>query len=157
MYRSEATSRTKGLIGLSVSSMLFASLTFAGEMTSPPGIDRSIIPGQLENTAILLRERALLDNLSVDIVESLTTEVGARRIGTEGDKRAIAWAQNKFRQLGFDRVWIEEVDLDRGWIRGEAKAEILSPYPHNIVLTALGYSVGTDGDLVGEIVEFKTL
>ena len=36
----------------------------------------------------------------------------------------------------------------------QASAEIVSPYPHNIVLTALGYSVGTNGDLVGEIVEF---
>ena len=77
-------------------------------------------------------------------------------MGTEGDRRAIAWAQAKFKELGFDRVWIEEVDLDHGWIRGEARAEIVSPYPHNIVLTALGYSVGTHGDLVGELVEFET-
>ena len=41
--------------------------------------------------------------------------------------------------------------------RGEAKAEILSPYPHEIVMSALGYSVGTNGELIGEIVEFKTL
>lgn len=120
-------------------------------------VDHAIVPAKIESAAILLRERALLDNLSVHIVESLTTEVGPRRIGTEGDKRVIAWAQAKFRELGFDRVWTEEVDLDRGWIRGEARAEIVSPYPHKIVLTALGYSVGTGGDLVGEIVEFKTL
>jgi Zn-dependent M28 family amino/carboxypeptidase len=118
--------------------------------------DHSIISPELANDAILLRERALLDNLSVDIVESLTTEVGARRVGTEGDKRAIAWAQAKFRELGFDRVWTEEFAVERGWIRGEATAEVVSPYPHKLVLTALGYSVGTDGDLVGEIVEFDS-
>jgi hypothetical protein len=118
--------------------------------------DHTIIPRSLADRAVLLRERALIDNLPVDIVESLTTEVGPRRIGTEGDRRAIAWAVAKFRELGFDRVWTEEVSIDHGWVRGEAQAEILSPYPHRLVLTALGYSVGTDGDLTGEVVEFAT-
>jgi carboxypeptidase Q len=119
-------------------------------------VDPSIIPPEIVTKAIALRERALQDNLSVDIVESVTTEVGARRMGTAGDQRVIAWAQVKFKELGFDRVWTEPVELDRGWIRGEARAEILDPYPHNIVMTALGYSVGTDGDLVGEVVEFAS-
>jgi len=69
----------------------------------------------------------------------------------------IAWSQAKFKELGFDRVWTEPVELDRGWIRGEANAEVIAPFPHNIVLTALGYSAGTDGDLIGEIVEFPTI
>jgi len=120
-------------------------------------VNNDIIPLEISNNAVLLRERALLDDLSVDIVESLTTEVGPRRVGTEGDKRAIAWAQAKFKELGFDRVWTEEVPIEHGWIRGDANAEIVSPYPHNVVMTALGYSVGTNGDLVGELADFPTL
>lgn len=119
-------------------------------------IDPAIIPPEVVANAIALRERALQDNLPVDIVEALTTEVGPRRMGTEGDRRVIAWSQARFAELGFDRAWTEPVELDRGWIRGEAKARILAPYPHDIVLTALGYSVGTGGDLVGEVVEFET-
>ena len=118
-------------------------------------VDTSIIPAELANNAVLLRERALLDSLPVDIVESLTTEVGPRRAGTEGDRRSVAWAEAKFRELGFDRVWSEELEIEHGWVRGEASAEIVAPYPHDMVLTALGYSVGTDGDLVGDIVEFQ--
>jgi len=134
--------------------ILLSSYSYSDNL--PLEIDYSIISKTITNNAIALRERALSDNLSVDIVESLTTEVGPRRMGTDGDQRAISWALEKFKELGFDRFWTEEVLLDRGWVRGEAKAEILSPYPHNIVMTALGYSVGTNGDLVGEIVEFKT-
>lgn len=154
MHQFKFTSRIKSSVILATGALLTSSLLLAEPMAP---VDNAIIPEDVAQAAILLRERALLDNLPVDIVESLTTEVGARRIGTEGDKRVIAWAQEKFRELGFDRVWTEEVDLDRGWIRGTAHAEILSPYPHNIVLTALGYSVGTNGDLIGEIVEFKSL
>ena len=122
----------------------------------PLEIDHSIIPEDLANQAIQIRESALQDNLSVDIVESLTTEVGARRVGTPGDQRAVAWALAKFEELGFDRAWTEEIVIDHGWIRGEAHAEVIAPYPQDLVITALGYSVGTGGDLVGEIVEFPT-
>ena len=136
--------------------VLIAAPAIAQDEYDDNTIDPSIIPGNIVEQAVALRERALNDNLSVDIVESVTTEVGPRRMGTEGDKRVIAWAQEKFKELGFDRVWTEPVELDRGWIRGEASAEILQPFPHNIVITALGYSVGTNGDLVGEVVEFPT-
>ena len=136
--------------------LLLSSLAIAADSVSDLRIDHSIIPEDIANNAILLRERALLDNLPVDLVESITTEVGPRQVGTEGDKRAIAWAQAKFEELGFDRVWTEEFTVPQGWVRGEAKAEIVAPYPHNIVISALGYSVGTNGDLVGEVVEFAT-
>lgn len=135
---------------------LFASLAIADDSMDQLQIDHSVVPANIANEAVLLRERALIDNLSVDIVESLTTEVGPRRVGTEGDKRAIAWAQAKFHELGFDRVWIEEFEVEHGWIRGDAEAEIVSPYQQNLVMTALGYSVGTDGDLTAEIVEFES-
>jgi carboxypeptidase Q len=142
--------------------VLIALLVFLTACSSDPSdmghnaVDPSLIPANVVAEAIALREAALQDNLSVEIVESVTTEVGPRRMGTKGDQRVIAWSQEKFKELGFDRVWTEPVELDRGWIRGEAKAEVLAPYPHNIVMTALGYSVGTGGDLVGEIIEFPS-
>ena len=136
--------------------VLMSAHAFGQDSSNQVSVDPSIIPADIAEKAIALRKRTLKDNLSVDIVESVTTEVGPRRIGTAGDERVIAWSQAKFKELGFDRVWTEEVTLDRGWTRGEAKAEILEPYPHNIVMTALGYSVGTGGDLVAEVVEFPT-
>ena len=156
MEKTDPATRTRIASLVSACILLLAPAARGEESVRDLKVDHSIISAELANSAVLLRERALIDNLSVDILESLTTEVGPRRIGTDGDRRAIAWARAKFKELGFDRVWIEEVDLDHGWIRGEARAEIVSPYPHNIVLTALGYSVGTNGDLVGDLVEFAT-
>ena len=135
---------------------LAPALVTADDDAAGLAIDPSIIPPEVVTQALALQRQALQDNLPVDIVESVTTEVGPRRMGTEGDKRVIAWSQAKFKELGFDRVWTEPVELDRGWIRGEARAGILEPFPHDIVMTALGYSVGTNGDLVGEVVEFPT-
>jgi len=152
-------SKAKALLIALIAGAFFAGTAPGEPMLESPAdwsIDYTVISKQVVDNAVSLRQIALLDNLSVDIVESVTTEVGPRRMGTDGDKRVIAWAQEKFRELGFDRVWTEDVPLDRGWIRGEARAEILAPFPHNIVMTALGYSVGTNGDLIGDVVEFPT-
>ncbi len=137
--------------------ILCAVRVAGGADSNAASVDYDVIPATVADKAVLLRERALLDNRAVDIVESLTTEVGPRRVGTAGDRRAVAWATEKFESLGFDRVWTEEVAIEHGWIRGEAHAEILAPYPHRLVATALGYSVGTNGDLTGELAEFPTL
>lgn len=103
-----------------------------------------------------LRDKALKSDLAYDILESLTTEVGPRMAGTEGDKRAVKWAKNKFKQLGFDKVWTEPVTFP-SWDRGVEQAEIISPFPQKVIVTALGNSVGTGNEGVrGEIAHFKT-
>ncbi|MCM2338817.1 MAG: peptidase M28 family protein, partial [Lysobacter sp.] len=63
------------------------------------------IPDNAMTVAGTLRETALASDLGYRITESLTTEVGPRMAGSEGDARAVAWAQAKFRELGYDKVW----------------------------------------------------
>ncbi len=89
-----------------------------------------------------LRERALKSNLGYEILESLTTEVGPRLAGSPADAAAVAWGQAKFKELGFDKVWTEEVTFP-AWERGIETAAVISPYPQPLTVTALGHSVGT--------------
>lgn len=89
-----------------------------------------------------LRETALKSDLGYQVVESLTTEVGPRMAGTPGDRAGVAWAQAKLKELGFDKVWKEEVTFPY-WIRGTDEAEVISPYKQPLAITALGHSVGT--------------
>jgi hypothetical protein len=91
------------------------------------------------------------------IVESLTTEVGPRMAGSPAFDRAVAWAQAKFKALGYDRVYLEPVSFPV-WERRHESAEVLSPFPQRLLLTALGGSVGTGGKpLEAEVVEFASL
>ncbi|MBB3062336.1 M20/M25/M40 family metallo-hydrolase [Microbulbifer rhizosphaerae] len=107
------------------------------------------------SVAEVLRDRALESSDAYSIVESLTVEVGPRRAGTEGDRRAVAWAQEKMKKLGFDRVYTEQIDVQR-WHRGHAHAEVVAPFPQPLVVTSLGYSAPTpEGGLSAEIVEFS--
>lgn len=104
-----------------------------------------------------LKKTTLHSDLSYQLVESLTTEVGPRMMGTPGDTKAIAWAVAKMNTLGFDKVWTEEIETTQ-WLRGEVSAEIVSPYPHNVVAIALGGSIGTgEKGVTAEVAHFKTL
>ncbi|HYC04340.1 MAG TPA: M20/M25/M40 family metallo-hydrolase [Azospirillaceae bacterium] len=90
------------------------------------------------------------------LVESLTTEVGPRLTGTPGDAAAVKWAVAKFKELGFDKVWTEPV-VYKGWIRGTEKAAITAPFPQNLVITGLGYTVATPpGGVEAEVAYFAS-
>lgn len=104
-----------------------------------------------------LKDTALSSDLAYQIEESLTTEVGARMIGTEGDKRAIIWAVEKMKNLGFDKVWTEDVGHYQ-WIRGDVEAKVLTPFAQPIKAIALGETVGTgESGIQAEVVHFNTM
>jgi len=77
-----------------------------------------------------------------DITESLTTEIGARLAGTAAEARARDWAVAKFKAIGLENVRVEPFTIP-GWVRGAETAQILSPYPQNMIITSLGGSVAT--------------
>ncbi len=75
-------------------------------------------------------------------VRSLCDEVGPRPAGSRGDRAAVAWATRTMQGLGLSGVHTEAVRVTH-WERGEGRAELVSPFPHPLVVTALGVSVGT--------------
>lgn len=107
--------------------------------------------------AARLRDAALRDTWAYALVESLTTEVGARPAGSDGDARAVAWAAERLRALGLANVRAEALAL-KVWQRGPASARLLAPVEHALVMTALGNSVGTpEGGLQTEVAYYPDL
>jgi len=103
-----------------------------------------------------LRDRALADDTAYELVRSLTTEVGPRLAGTPGDAASVAWALRTLKSLGFQNVRAEPVTVPR-WIRGDARAEIMAPWPQPLIVTSLGGSVGTPvGGIEAEVVPVTT-
>ncbi len=139
--------------------VLAAALVAWGETTPPPpaAAGFEVLPASLVERAAAVRERALADSRAWDFLSRLTTEVGPRFAGTDGDRRAVAWAQEALRELGFANVRAEEVTVPR-WVRSTARGAITSPWPQPVALVALGGSVGTpEGGLEAEVVEVAGL
>jgi hypothetical protein len=104
-----------------------------------------------------LRDAALADDYAWDIIEGLTTEVGQRLAGSPAEARARAWAVAKLFAMGFANVRVDSFQVPTG-TRGTESAEILSPYPQSLVVTALGGSglTGPEG-VTGEIIAFDSV
>jgi hypothetical protein len=105
-----------------------------------------------------LRDGALEnDHYGWDIVEGLTTEVGQRLAATEAEERARQWAVRYLTAMGFSNVHVEPFTMPV-WTRGMERAEIESPFPQKLVVTALGYSGSTTSfGVVGEVVYFPSI
>ncbi len=144
--------KTKALLVSSVILLGQAALFNAKLNAATPSLDDKDI-----KIAEQLRDEALKSSKGYAIVESLTTEVGPRMAGTPGDAAAVAWGEAKLKELGFDKVWKEPVTFPT-WKRGVETAEVISPYPQPLVITALGFSIGTAPEgLTAEIKAYPTL
>ena len=116
-----------------------------------------VLDQSVRDDANALILQSFQSDLGYQIIESLTTEVGQRLAGTEAEARARDWGVAKFKELGFKNVRIEPFQVDH-WERHSEHAEITSPFPQKLMITALGGSIATGSDgIVGQVVRFENL
>ena len=116
-----------------------------------------VLDQSVRDDANALILQSFQSDLGYQIIESLTTEVGQRLAGTEAEARARDWGVTKFKELGFKNVRIEPFQVDH-WERHSEHAEITSPFPQKLTITALGGSIATVPEgIVGQVVRFENL
>ncbi|MFA9276105.1 MAG: M20/M25/M40 family metallo-hydrolase [Candidatus Aquirickettsiella gammari] len=154
--RKDLKNLAKTGMGLLIAAVFSSTLAIAASGSDKVS-NASLFTEKEMHTAAWIRDAARTDNLSYKILESLTTEVGPRMAGSPADARAVAWAEAKFKELGFDKVWKEPVSFP-SWKRGLEKAEIVAPFPQPLLITALGNSVATPAEgLTADLAEFASL
>ncbi len=104
-----------------------------------------------------LRAAALAGNGGFDIVEDLTTRIGPRLAGSEADAKAVDWAEQTLKGMGFDRVWREPATFPT-WSRGHEEVAVTSPVAQDFEALAIGYSPATPAEgIEAEVVMFDDL
>jgi carboxypeptidase Q len=68
----------------------------------------------------------------------LTDEIGGRMSGTPAMRRAVAWANDAFRQAGADDVRTEKFTMPVAWSEGNTRLEVVAP----VAFTARAVSIG---------------
>lgn len=119
--------------------------------------DAAPIPDEVSETVDGLRERGLSDDVGYQFVEDLTTKVGPRLAGSDAEARARDFSVSELEALGFENVRIETFEIPY-WSRVTESAEITSPSPQKLTITALGGSTSTpEGGVTAEIVRFDSM
>ena len=94
-----------------------------------------------------------MNSHAYEYLTELSDNVGARVTGTPEAQKAIDWGIAKMRAIGLENVHAEKWQLWRGWKRGTAEAELLSPTRHKLHVDAMGWTGSTPaGGVEGEVV-----
>ena len=102
---------------------------------------------------------ALSNGKSYSDLRSLCKDIGARITGSAEAEMAIFWGKQKMEEYGFDKVYLQEIEVPH-WERGTKEAGWIKDKYNTLTkvnLLALGGSIGTNGLMEGELVEFATL
>jgi hypothetical protein len=104
-------------------------------------------------------DQALSEGKAYEDLRSLCKDIGARLSGSAEAQMAIEWSKLKMESYGFDKVYLQEIKVPH-WERGTKESAWIREKNGKLTslnLLALGGSIGTNGILEGEIVEFTHL
>lgn len=128
--------------------ILFIFLSF----TSFSQLSDSVFIRSVYNEA-LSRGKAYQD------LHDLCKDIGARLSGSAEAEMAVQWSKLKMEGYGFDKVYLQEIKVPH-WERGTTESGWIKMKNGELMkvnMLALGGSIGTNGILEAEIVEFKHL
>ena len=117
---------------------------------------QAVITNEQKQTATQLMQTALDSDLGMEIVTSLTTEIGPRLGGSEAEKRAREWGVTLGNRLGFDKATIEEFTMPF-WDRGHLHISLTSPYQQDLYGTALGGAAPSKEAINAGVVYFRDI
>ncbi|MDR4890526.1 MULTISPECIES: M20/M25/M40 family metallo-hydrolase [unclassified Chryseobacterium] len=92
-------------------------------------------------------------------LRELTKNIGHRLSGSEAYEKSVKWAEQKLRDAGADKVWLQEVMVPV-WVRGKESLHIQASNGKwkSLKMLSLGNSEGTGGkDISGEIIMVKSM
>lgn len=92
-------------------------------------------------------------------LKDLTKNIGHRLSGSPAYEKSVKWAEQKLREAGADKVWLQEVMVPV-WTRGKESLQIKTSDGQwkNLKMLSLGNSEGTGGkDVSGEIIIVKSM
>lgn len=92
-------------------------------------------------------------------LRDLTKNIGHRLSGSEAYEKSVKWAEQKLKEAGADKVWLQEVMIPV-WERGKESLKIKAQNGKwkTLKMLSLGNSEGTRGkDVSGEIIMVKSL
>lgn len=94
-----------------------------------------------------------MNSHAFNYLEELSDNVGARVTGSPEAQKAIDWGMAKMKAIGLENVHAEKWQLWRGWRRGTAEGELLSPLHRKLHVDAMGWTGSTPaGGVEGNVV-----
>src|SRR5258708_7807422 len=85
----------------------------------------------------------LMNSHAYQYLTELSDDIGARVTGSPAERKAEEWGAAKMKAIGLENVHLERYSIWKGWTRGTADAQLLSPTPHKLHVDAMGWTGST--------------
>ena len=94
-----------------------------------------------------------MNSHAMDFLTQLSDDIGARVTGSPADHKAEDWGVAKMNEIGLANVHKEKYTIWKGWTRGTADADLLTPVRHKLHIDSMGWTGstvagGADADVV---------
>jgi carboxypeptidase Q len=88
-----------------------------------------------------------------EYLADLSDNVGARVTGSPEAAKAVEWGLATMKSMGLENVHAEKFQIWRGWTRGSASAELISPTRRRLTVDSMGWvgstpAGGVDADVI---------
>lgn len=97
-----------------------------------------------------ITDEVMLRGTCYDNLRTLCKGIGHRLSGSPEAAKAVAWGEQKLREAGADKVWLQAVEVPH-WVRGKESLQLNFSDGKGFVgvpVLSLGNAVGTDGKLL---------
>jgi hypothetical protein len=137
------------LLGLLVVIVMAAAASRANDVAKPKGPEED----GTKSALVKIAGEGTMDSHAFEYLTELSDEVGARVTGTPPAQKAIDWGHAKMKAIGLENVRAEKWTMWKGWARGKAEAEMLSPIRRQLSIDAMGWTGSTvAGGVEAEVV-----
>lgn len=128
-----------GVLGLTLFILTGGSSGWANDVMSPKGPQEDGTKPALARIA----GEGMMDSHAFAYLTELSDEVGARVTGSPQSNKAIDWGLMKMKAIGLENVHGEKWTMWKGWTRGSAAAEMISPQHRALSVDAMGWTGST--------------
>jgi Zn-dependent M28 family amino/carboxypeptidase len=139
----------KFLAGIAVTLLAAACVVRADDRPAPKGPDEDGTKPALTKIA----GEGTLNSHAFQYLTELSDDIGSRVTGSPAERKAEEWGVAKMKAIGLTNVHTEKDTMWKGWTRGSAEAELLTPVRHKLHVDAMGWTGSTPaGGVEGDIV-----
>jgi carboxypeptidase Q len=84
-----------------------------------------------------------MNSHAFEFLTELSDDIGSRVTGTPAERKAEDWGVAKMKAIGLENVHKEKYTIWKGWTRGTADAELLTPVRHKLHVDSMGWTGST--------------
>ena len=140
-------------VWMAMAAVMVASLVGAGMLRADDGVAKGPAEDGTLPALVKIAGEGEMNSHAFEFLTELSDDIGARVTGSPAEHKAEDWGVSKMQAIGLSNVHKEKYTIWKGWIRGTAAAELLTPVRHKLHVDSMGWTGSTPaGGLEGDVV-----